>query len=103
MKESELEKVQAADPSPEQMAEERAILEETWDYGRGFIAWLKNTDHKSVGKRTVFTAFFFFACAGLLALLMRLQLMRPENHFLGPDQYNQFFTTHGTAMMFLFA
>ena len=34
---------------------------------------------------------------------MRLQLMRPENQFLGPDQYNQFFTTHGSAMMFLFA
>ena len=34
---------------------------------------------------------------------MRIQLARPENRFLGPDLYNQVFTTHGTTMMFLFA
>ena len=34
---------------------------------------------------------------------MRIQLARPENTFLGPDLYNQFFTMHGTTMMFLFA
>ena len=34
---------------------------------------------------------------------MRIQLARPENNFLGPDLYNQLFTTHGTTMMFLFA
>src|SRR5205807_10537632 len=26
-----------------------------------------------------------------------------ENHFIGPDVYNQLFSTHGTTMMFLFA
>ncbi len=34
---------------------------------------------------------------------MRTQLIVPQNDFLGPDLYNQFFTTHGTTMMFLFA
>ena len=34
---------------------------------------------------------------------MRIQLSRPENTFLSPDQYNQIFTMHGTTMMFLFA
>src|SRR4051794_25696351 len=34
---------------------------------------------------------------------MRAQLSRPENTLLGPDRYNQFFTVHGTTMMFLFA
>src|SRR5690349_24045580 len=34
---------------------------------------------------------------------MRVQLSRPENSFIGPDLYNQLFTTHGSAMMFLFA
>ncbi|MDB5411958.1 MAG: cytochrome c oxidase subunit 1, partial [Rubritepida sp.] len=41
--------------------------------------------------------------AGLLAMVMRLQLAFPGLQILGPDLYNQFFTTHGTAMMFLFA
>ncbi|MDQ4079258.1 MAG: cbb3-type cytochrome c oxidase subunit I, partial [Gemmatimonadota bacterium] len=43
------------------------------------------------------------ALAGILALLMRLQLSRPENRLLGPDLYDQVFTMHGTTMMFLFA
>ena len=34
---------------------------------------------------------------------MRAQLARPESTLLGPDAYNQFFTMHGTTMMFLFA
>src|SRR4029078_2500219 len=34
---------------------------------------------------------------------MRLQLSTPDNMWLGPDLYNQIFTTHGTTMMFLFA
>jgi cytochrome c oxidase subunit 1 len=34
---------------------------------------------------------------------MRAQLSRPENGLIGPDRYNQIFTTHGTTMMFLFA
>src|SRR5436190_12260710 len=103
MTERELEQNQSSELSSETAEAERHILERTWDYGSGFVAWIRNTDHKSVGKRYVFTAFVFFALAGLLAFLMRLQLMRPESNLLGPDQYNQFFTTHGSAMMFLFA
>ena len=38
-----------------------------------------------------------------MALTMRVQLARPENDLIGPDLYNQLFTTHGSAMMFLFA
>src|SRR5206468_6053641 len=61
------------------------------------------TDHKEIGLRYIKTAFFFFALAGILALHMRVQLAVPRNTFLTNDVYNQFFTTHGTAMMFLFA
>ncbi|TJW33387.1 MAG: cytochrome ubiquinol oxidase subunit I, partial [Mesorhizobium sp.] len=41
--------------------------------------------------------------AGVLALLMRLQLAVPDNDFLSADFFNQAFTLHGTVMMFLFA
>jgi cytochrome c oxidase subunit I+III len=34
---------------------------------------------------------------------MRVQLAAPMQDFLGVDTYNQFFTMHGTVMMFLFA
>src|SRR5215203_2920349 len=103
MQDDDLDKKQSPDLTEETLEEERLELEETWAAPRGFYGWLTNVDHKSVGLRTIVTAFIFFALAGLLALVMRLQLAIPENDVLGPDLYNQFFTTHGSAMMFLFA
>src|SRR4051812_31872412 len=43
----------------------------------------------------------FFTLGGFEALLMRIQLARPENGFLSPEAYNQIFTMHGTTMVFL--
>ncbi|MGH7510050.1 MAG: cytochrome c oxidase subunit I [Gemmatimonadales bacterium] len=78
-------------------------LEATWRGSGGLWGWLTSTDHKSIGKRYLFTAFLFFVLGGINAALMRAQLARPENTLLGPDQYNQIFSAHGTTMMFLFA
>ena len=78
-------------------------LERTWADPRGLVGWFCHVDHKSIGRRYLVTAFGFFLIGGVLAALMRLQLARPDNTFLGPDLYNQIFTTHGTTMMFLFA
>src|SRR5688572_3258672 len=56
-----------------------------------------------IGYFYVGTAMLFFLLAGILALLMRLQLAVPSNTFLSQETYNQIFTMHGTVMMFLFA
>jgi cytochrome c oxidase subunit I+III len=82
---------------------ERLALDTVWKRPPGFIGWLTSTNHKDIGIRYIITAFVFFALAGVLALCMRIQLSFPENQFLGPDRYNQFFTVHGMTMMFLFA
>ncbi len=68
--------------------------------GWRFLSAVNNT---YIGMFYVGTALLFFILAGILALLMRVQLAVPENQFLGPETYNQFFTMHGTVMMFLFA
>jgi len=78
-------------------------LERVWADEPGLWGWLTSVNHKSIGRRYIITAFGFFALAGILAGLMRLQLSRPNNPYLGPDLYNQIFTMHGTTMMFLFA
>src|SRR5437764_1574290 len=88
---------------PPEVLELHKTLERTWTRGLGLLGWLCSTNHKDIGTRYVVTAFIFFGLAGVLALLMRIQLARPDNHFLNPDVYNQIFTTHGTTMMFLFA
>jgi cytochrome c oxidase subunit I+III len=66
----------------------------------GFFTEPNNT---WIGVLYVATAFFFFLAAGLLAVLMRIQLAVPNNTFLDHATYNQVFTMHGTVMMFLFA
>jgi cytochrome c oxidase subunit 1 len=78
-------------------------LERTWYVPKGIVGWFSVVDHRTIGKRYLITAFVFFVLAGLLAAVMRLQLAVPGSRLLGPDAYNQIFTTHGTAMMFLFA
>jgi len=87
--------------APNEQAERS--LSALWTRPPGLIGWLCSTNHKDIGRRYIVTALIFFGLAGLLAAAMRIQLAFPENHFLGPDLYNQFFTVHGTTMMFLFA
>jgi cytochrome c oxidase subunit 1 len=88
---------------PPDVSIDKAALEKTWDDGKGLYAWLAAVNHKTIGRRYIITAFTFFALAGGLAAIMRLQLARPGRDFLGPDLYNQIFTMHGVTMMFLFA
>jgi cytochrome c oxidase subunit I len=65
--------------------------------------WLSSTDHKVIGHRYLITSFFFFLCAGVMALLMRIQLMGPDQQVMSDTQYNELFTMHGTIMLLLFA
>src|SRR3954466_7841526 len=78
-------------------------LQSLWRPHTGIMGWLTAVNHKNIGKRYIVTGLMFFVFAGIAALLMRIQLMFPENTFLNADQYNQLFSIHGTTMMFLFA
>ncbi|MGD9542506.1 MAG: cbb3-type cytochrome c oxidase subunit I, partial [Methylocystis sp.] len=81
---------------------EREELQRIWarPTGWGMLTAVNNTD---IGLFYMGAAFLFFLLAGVLALLMRTQLARGDNNFLGQNLYNQIFTVHGTTMMFLFA
>jgi cytochrome c oxidase subunit 1 len=69
---------------------------------RGLMEWLTTVDHKKIGLLYVWTAFLFFLVGGVLALFIRLELSQPGLQVLDAEQYNQFFTMHGTTMIFLF-
>jgi len=86
-------------PRPEGEVEE---LERIWAAPKGW-ALLTVVNNNYIGFFYVATAFLFFLLAGVLALGMRVQLAAPLMDFLPQDTYNQFFTMHGTVMMFLFA
>jgi cytochrome c oxidase subunit I+III len=81
---------------------ELEALKRAWAPPRG-IRMLAAVNNTYVGIYYVATAVWFFLLAGVLALLMRLQLATPENDLIGEETYNQLFTMHGTVMMFLFA
>jgi cytochrome c oxidase subunit 1 len=70
---------------------------------RGVLGWLTTADHKKIGILYMVTAFVFFLLGGFLAELIRTQLAVPDNTFAGRDVYNQWFTMHGSIMLFLFA
>ncbi|MER6302601.1 cytochrome c oxidase subunit I [Kitasatospora sp. NPDC001539] len=71
--------------------------------GSTLLRWLFTTDHKVIGNLYLATAFGFFLAGGLMALLMRTQLLGPDTGFLTNQRYNQLFTMHGTIMLLLFA
>src|SRR5256885_14649809 len=83
-----------------------ATLERTFPFPRarytGILEWITTTDHKKIGVLYLVTTFFFFLTGGLLALGIRTQLATPDTGFLTAQQYNSFFTMHGTTMVFLF-
>lgn len=76
---------------------------QVWESPPGVRGFFTDVQHKVVGTRYMVTAFVFFLVGGVQALLMRVQLSRPENDFLDAQSYNELFTMHGTTMMFLFA
>ena len=91
-------------PAPADAEEaRRKRLDHTWMGPMKGIQMLTALDHKMMGRWTMMVAFTFLLLGGVLAVLMRLQLIQAEAGVLGPDQYNRFFSVHGTTMIFLFA
>src|SRR5579883_1501379 len=60
-----------------------------------------STDHKVIGVQYIITTFIFFLIGGLMAMLVRAELMTPELNLVDRPFYNALFTLHGTIMIFL--
>jgi cytochrome c oxidase subunit 1 len=60
-----------------------------------------STDHKVIGVQYLLTAFFFFLVAGLLAMIVRAELLTPALDLVDRSLYNGLFTMHGSIMIFL--
>src|SRR5690606_24910992 len=76
---------------------------ERQSWGTKLVSWMTTTDHKVIGNLYTTTSFLFFMIGGVLALLVRAELFEPGILLQSREQYNQFFTMHGTIMMLLFA
>lgn len=63
-------------------------------------AWVATVDHKQIGILYLVTSLAFFIIGGVEALAIRTQLILPNAGVLTPEVFNQFFTLHGTTMIF---
>ncbi|CAN5492034.1 cytochrome c oxidase subunit I [soil metagenome] len=74
--------------------------------GRRAWAWIKSwaltVDHKRIGIMYLVAVSAAFAIGGILALLVRIELISQGSNIMGPDAYNRVFTMHGVVMVFLF-
>src|SRR5207244_1763802 len=70
--------------------------------GYGIRSWLFTTDHKRIALLYLVTITFFFFVGGILALLIRLELLTPAGDLVQADTYNKLFSEHGQVMVFFF-
>jgi cytochrome c oxidase subunit 1/cytochrome c oxidase subunit I+III len=77
-------------------------LERIWVERPGVLGWLTTADHKRIGLLYFFTSLAFFAAGGVEAILIRTQLLGPNNDVLSAEAFNQLMTMHGVTMIFLF-
>ena len=69
---------------------------------KGILSWLFTVDHKRIGLLYLGSITLFFFVGGVLALLLRTELLTPAQSIIDADTYNQIFTLHGAIMIFLF-
>jgi cytochrome c oxidase subunit 1 len=72
------------------------------NHTRGWRSWLFTLDHKRIGVMYLASILFSFLLGGVLALLVRTELLTPQRTIVSADTYNQLFTLHGAVMIFLF-
>jgi cytochrome c oxidase subunit 1 len=87
-----------------QAAEDQLGPQETsyLNASKGLKNWLYTVDHKRIGVMYLIAVCLAFCLGGVLALLLRFELIAPGETIMGADTYNRMFTLHGAAMVFLF-
>jgi heme/copper-type cytochrome/quinol oxidase subunit 1 len=83
--------------SPELIAEGYAGRRPRW------AELATSADHKDVGQILICGALGFLFIAAVELVLMRLQLLVPENTFLSPVGFNRMLSMYGATSLFLFA
>lgn len=65
-------------------------------------SWLTTTDHKRIGVMYLVATTLAMMLGGILALLIRIELVSPERTIMNAMMYNRMFTLHGIIMVWLF-
>ncbi|WP_203246106.1 cytochrome c oxidase subunit I [Sporosarcina beigongshangi] len=72
-------------------------------FGATLWEWMTTVDHKKIGILYLLGGGFFFVVGGIEAMIIRIQLLKPNNDFISAGLFNEVITMHGTTMIFLAA
>jgi heme/copper-type cytochrome/quinol oxidase subunit 1 len=79
------------------------VNQSTQPIGDRLHQWVVTVDHKKLGILYILYGLVFLIVGGIEAMIMRIQLVVPHNHFVSPEVFNRMFTMHGTTMIFFVA
>ena len=68
----------------------------------GFKSWFFTLDHKRIGVMYLASILAMFLIGGIMALMIRTELLTQGQTIMSSDDYNKVFTLHGAIMIFLF-
>ncbi len=69
----------------------------------GWTANITSADHKTVGRMFIATALIFLAATVTMLVMMRIQLIIPENDFMRPQIFDRLLSIYGVSAVLLFA
>ncbi len=84
------------------MAANLDLTSSAWQRGH-VTRWLVSVEHRRIGILYLGTAAFFLLAAGVIALLMRVQLLGPDVAMVNERTYLGMTSFHGVAMLFFVA
>jgi len=70
--------------------------------GKGVRSWLLTTDHKRIGLMFYGAIVLMLILGGAFALVLRAELLTPDETIINASTYNRMFTLHGVTMVWLF-
>jgi cytochrome c oxidase subunit I len=68
----------------------------------GIKSWLLTKDHKRIAVLYLAAVTFFFFLGGIMATMIRIELLTPAGDLVSSETYNKLFTMHGVMMIFFF-
>ncbi|MEQ9104690.1 MAG: cytochrome c oxidase subunit I [Rhodothermales bacterium] len=72
------------------------------NHDKSIKSWLLSLDHKRIGIMYLVAVALSFLGGGILAILVRTELLAPGQTIMSADAYNQSFTLHAVLMIFAF-
>ncbi|OGW59914.1 MAG: cytochrome C oxidase subunit I [Nitrospirae bacterium RBG_16_64_22] len=82
---------------------QEAVAVQTPWFRASFKEWILTTDHKKIAVLYAVTSLVFFAVAGLMGLVIRLELTSPGMQYVSHDFYNYLLTGHGAVLLLWWA